>query len=165
MSTEINFIVHDDPAIRPRRPRLAMIDLAPFEFEGQMEEVWLRTAGSGEYELCCLPFRVYGLALGDLVGLDEAGKMVRSLIKPAGHRLFRAFVKEPLSDPAAMAARERIVAAVAESKLVSEWSGDRHVAIHVPLGEFPAGPLGTAIHESHDIVVSEWADVEPFRTA
>ncbi len=96
VSTEINFIVHDDPAIRPRRPRLAMIDLAPFEFDGQMEEVWLRSAGGGE--------------------------------------------------------------------LVSEWSGDRHVAIHVPSGELPAGPLGTAIDESHDVVVSEWADVEPFRT-
>lgn len=74
------YIVHEDPAERRESNYIAHVDLAPFEMPGWHEQVWLHDLGGGTYSLACIPFVVYGLALGDVVALDSRG-MVADLLR------------------------------------------------------------------------------------
>ncbi|MCK2238496.1 MULTISPECIES: DUF4265 domain-containing protein [unclassified Crossiella] len=163
MSPDIAYIVHDDPANRPEQGYAAMVDLAPFGFAGMMEQLWLRPVGDGEYEVCCLPFRVYGLSLGDIVSLDEDGKHVVRLVRASGNRILRIFFPVSVVDSLFQSGRGQVLSVLAESGAVAEWSGDRHVAVHVPVGE-SAQFLWATVQNLGDIVRWEWAEVEEFRS-
>ncbi|WP_407554729.1 DUF4265 domain-containing protein [Streptomyces sp. Pv4-95] len=162
MDSQVSFIVHDEPANRPDPAHIAMVDLAPFGFRGQMEQIWLRPLGGELYEVCCLPFRVYGLALGDIVSLDADARCINGVVRSSGNRLFRIFF--PPSVPAGIfhAAKENVSTAIRDAGLKVEWSGDRHVAIDVPLGGSVA-PVWEVVRELEGVAVWEWSDVERFR--
>jgi hypothetical protein len=53
------------------------------------EQLWARRVDDYDFELCCIPFFTYGLALGDVVrtGPDF---MVEKLVRPSGRFVFRA---------------------------------------------------------------------------
>ena len=63
------------------------------------EQLWARKVDSNSFELCCIPFFVYGLALGDIVGTQRFGSrqyVVDEVISPSGHRTFRVFFESLL---------------------------------------------------------------------
>jgi hypothetical protein len=61
---------------------------------------------------------------------------------------------------------ERIANEVSRLGLMSEWSGDRHIAIDVPLGVNVASILEIAEHEeASSRAYWEWADATPFASA
>jgi hypothetical protein len=128
----IQFIVHDQPARRPESNYVAQIDLTPFSFADTMEQVWLRQLSAHEFAMCCIPFRAYGLALGDVVGLSSDGTRVTELIRSSGNRVVRALLVAGL-DPAVQTALSASLDSISTSLgLLREWSGDRHIAIDVP---------------------------------
>jgi hypothetical protein len=128
MVNEIVYVRHEDPAWRPEQAYVAMVDLAPFGLAGQQEQVWLRPLPGGEFEVACIPFCVYGLALGDRVAL-VGERFVGRVVAPSGRRVFRVFFTEPRPPGDA---REALRAAVVEGDFLAEWQGERHVAIDVP---------------------------------
>ncbi|MEV0788115.1 hypothetical protein [Kribbella sp. NPDC050459] len=67
----MRFIVHDDPVLRADSNYIAQIALAPFGFDDEVEQVWLRRTADASATLCCIPFRAYGVALGDSVRLHR----------------------------------------------------------------------------------------------
>ena len=160
----MNFIVHDAPALRGESNYLARIDLAPFEFEGQIEQVWLqRTGDDGEAMLCCIPFRAYGLALRDTVRIS-AEDYVIELVKPSGNRALRALFVEAAAEQIKTIKAE-IDARISQSGLLFEWSGDRHVAIDVPAGADAESLIDYfESEEAANRLQWEWSDVESFRT-
>ncbi|WP_405608190.1 DUF4265 domain-containing protein [Streptomyces sp. NBC_01508] len=162
MSSQVSFIVHDKPAIRPEPAHIAMVDLAPFGFRGQMEQIWLRPLGGGRYEVCCLPFRVYGLVMGDIVSLDTEARVITEIVQSSGNRLFRVFFPPSIPPGRFFAAKESLVSAVRDADLKVEWSGDRHVAIDIPLGGSVAR-VWEVVRELEGVAVWEWSDVEEFR--
>ncbi|MEU6550194.1 DUF4265 domain-containing protein [Streptomyces sp. NPDC046915] len=125
----ITYVSHEAPAWRCEKSYMAMVDLTPFGLGGMLEQLWLREAGEGEvYEVCCIPYYAYGLALGDVVGKGESDT-VDHLIKKSGRRVLRVLFAEPrpLVD-----SRAPLREAVDAAGVLSEWNGDRHVAIDVP---------------------------------
>ncbi|MFI0514457.1 DUF4265 domain-containing protein [Streptomyces sp. WSLK1-5] len=127
-----------------------------------LEQLWLRPTGHGTYEVCCLPFRAYGLALGDQVTLDAEGRKVAAVVSRSGNRVFRVFVPTSVPDGKFSLVRSRIVSAIDACGATAEWSGDRHVAIDVP-AEGSVGDVWAVIREFEDVLFWEWADVEEFR--
>jgi hypothetical protein len=91
---EISYITHDAPAWRPTNSYIAMVDLAPFGFENEQEQLWLRPLAGDEFEVCCIPFRVYGVALGDRVNIRN-GRFVSNVVSSSGRRVFRVFFTDP----------------------------------------------------------------------
>ncbi|SNS50839.1 DUF4265 domain-containing protein [Actinoplanes regularis] len=155
----MQFIVHDAPALRADSDYLAQVDLAPFGFPGLIEQVWLRQLPGGEFALCCIPFRAYGLALRDRVRLGPGGGRIAARTEPAGHRALRILFA-PSRDGA-----DGVAGLVTEAGLLSEWSGDRHLAIDVPPGTDVAALVEAAEAARGTGAYWEWSDVEPFRVA
>ena len=163
MSDVMNFIVHKDPALRGESNYIGRIDLAPFELEGQVEQVWLRRGADREATLCCIPFRAYGLALRDTVRVSDESTVIE-LVRRSGNRTLRALLAEAEGTQLRMITTE-IEARISRASLLFEWSGERHVAIDVP-----PGADAEAIMDYFDVqeelgrLYWEWSDVERFRT-
>ncbi|MEU3936349.1 DUF4265 domain-containing protein [Streptomyces sp. NPDC029044] len=139
-----------------------MADLTPFGFHGQMEQIWLRALEGRVYEVCCLPFRVYGLALGDIVSLDSEARTIVDVVRSSGNRVFRVFFPYSASEGEFHEAKGEVASVIREAGLQAEWSGDRHVAINVPV-DGSVGRVWEVVRELEDVAVWEWSDVEEFR--
>lgn len=158
----VTFIVHDEPALRSESNYIARVDLTPFELEGQIEQVWLRRVDGDQAVLCCVPFRVYGLALRDTVRLS-AENVVVGLVRRSGNRALRALLLEAAPDVLGDLGAQ-IDALSSLAGLLYEWSGDRHVAIDVPPGGDAEALMDLFdVEEEAGRLVWEWADVASFR--
>jgi hypothetical protein len=83
----MQFVVHEDPVGRGTANFIGRADLAPFGLDRQVEQLWFRPADEGRYEVTCIPFSAYGLALGDVVVLKDY--YVSEVAEPSGHRTLR----------------------------------------------------------------------------
>jgi hypothetical protein len=60
----------------------------------EWEQLWARKVESNSFELCCIPFFAYGLALGDVVEtkpFESRNYVVNEVISHSGRRTFRVF--------------------------------------------------------------------------
>ncbi|MFJ3221465.1 DUF4265 domain-containing protein [Kitasatospora sp. NPDC086801] len=158
----MQFIVHEHPVGRAATNYIARADLAPFGLEGQVEQLWLKAINDETYKVACVPFSVYGLALGDTVLLND-DDYVSAVVGTSRHRTLRfLFIPDlPASDLQPVA--ERIKAEITAAGLLSEWNGDRFVAVDVPPGVEPSGlfaVMEAVVNAGH--AFWEWADAKPF---
>lgn len=87
--------VHTEPVWRDRSNFIIgalLADAGPGEFES--EQLWARDVGDGMYEICCIPFFVYDLALADLVRVDADYNLVSVAVR-SGRVPFRVFASDP----------------------------------------------------------------------
>jgi len=162
---EMLYVVHEDPVGRAESSYIAQADLAPFGLDGQIEQLWLQPETDGTYEVACIPFLTYGLALGDRVRLSPASRVV-AVAQRSGHRVLRTLLS-PGSDAARLGRSISLIKnSTKESRLLSEWHGDRLVAVDVPPGA-DMSPLFALLQREVDEAGAfwEWADATPFSTA
>ncbi|MGW1910416.1 DUF4265 domain-containing protein [Streptomyces sp. NPDC002076] len=159
----MKFIVHDDPVGRSTSNYIAQADLGPFGLDGQVEQLWLKPANEdGSYEVACIPLFTYGLALGDtvlLTGDDHVSEVVRT----AGHRTLRLLFVPDLPTADLQRATERIKAEVLAAGLLSEWSGERFIAVDIPSDTGAPGLIAVTeemVHKGQ--AFWEWASGRPF---
>jgi hypothetical protein len=77
--------VHANPVWRDRSNfiiRVLLPDLAA------SEQLWARKLSDHEFEICCIPFLTYGIALGDVVETDEDYNVQR-VVRSSGRSVFR----------------------------------------------------------------------------
>lgn len=93
----IDEVVHENPAWCDKAD--FMIG-AKFELEGlaliKWEQLWARQLDKHRFEICCIPFFVYGIALGDeveTVDSEEGLYTVRQVVKKSGHHTFRIWFR------------------------------------------------------------------------
>ncbi|MFF0596107.1 DUF4265 domain-containing protein [Streptomyces antibioticus] len=158
------FIVHDEPVGRDQHNYIAHADLAPFGLDGQKEQLWLKPVGDRVYSVACIPFRTYGLALGHRVRLSENDE-VSEVVERSSHRVLRMLLM-PTPDPGRLVeTTDRIRAEISAAGLLSEWSGDRHVAVDIPADRDPSDLYEVMKREvAADRAFWEWADAMPFST-
>ncbi|MFD6356293.1 DUF4265 domain-containing protein [Nocardia tengchongensis] len=141
-----------------------MANLEPYGFPDTLEQLWLEPQGEDTFKVSCVPFRVYGLALGDRVRLDPAGQQVTELLEKSEHRVFRILLLPALSDSEATRLHGAIDDAVTQNHLKSEWSGDRHIAIDLPPGRNIHLVWALIKDAANDGSIAwEWGDVEQFQ--
>lgn len=158
------YIVHPDPAERRETNYVAQVDLAPFGLDGQFEQLWLHDLGEGAYALACVPFMLYGLALGDVVRLTSDG-VVAGLVQARGHRVLRLLMADDSDTERLTRTADEIRACVAESGLPCEWNGPRFIAVDVPPDTHPEAVfavMGRIVNEGRGHW--EWGDARPFDT-
>ncbi|WP_030971735.1 DUF4265 domain-containing protein [Streptomyces sp. NRRL S-1824] len=158
------FIVHDEPVGRAQSNCIAQADLAPFGLDGQVEQLWLKPLDDGTFSVACIPFQTYGLALGDRVHLSANGQ-VKEIVGTSSHRVLRMLLM-PVPDPKQLTETiDRIRTEIDAAGLLSEWSGDRHVAVDIPPEAKPSMLFDIMQHEvSVGRAFWEWADDMPFST-
>ncbi|MHA4950708.1 DUF4265 domain-containing protein [Micromonospora sp. SD19] len=157
----MKFVTHEAPVLRGESNYISRVDLERFGFPGLFEQVWLRQREDGLFELCCIPFRIYGLALRDVVRATPDGSLVVEIAQPSGARVLRVLLAPDQGH--LETGRQRIETATRDAGLLFEWSGDRHIAVDVPVGADVDRLLRVVFEEENAGANWEWADVEPFR--
>jgi hypothetical protein len=115
---------HDDPAWRQRANFVIAANISEKPEKREWEQLWARQVGNNRFEICCIPFFVYDLALGDEVEVDE-NHVLRRVVQPSGHYTFRAWFGES-RDPAD---RDRVVEVLRGKGCEYEWSSENLLAI------------------------------------
>jgi hypothetical protein len=94
----VTYKIHRHPAWRNRADAIVHAEVE-HGGEGDIQEsLWARRLADDRYEVCCIPFFVYGLALGDEVetALNDAGKLaLLSVVKRSGNETFWVWFNEP----------------------------------------------------------------------
>jgi hypothetical protein len=87
------FSTHSEPVWRERANFIINAELPE---PGRLEQLWTRQLSDDTFEVCCIPFFVYDVALGDVVQTSPRGgrKYVLSrVVKPSGRYVFRVHFK------------------------------------------------------------------------
>jgi hypothetical protein len=111
--------VHEAPVWRERAN---FIIGAPLPEEGRAEQLWARQLGDERFEICCIPFFVYDLALGDVVETDANHDVVR-VVERSGRFVFRVWFGE------AFHPRQEVADELAELGALLEWSSANLLAV------------------------------------
>ncbi len=80
---------HPDGVWRDRANYLLFLELPE---NGMREQIWARSLGNQTFEVCCLPFLAYGVALGDIV--EAPDNIVKRVVTPSGRRLLRIYFRD-----------------------------------------------------------------------
>lgn len=95
--------VHPKPVWRDRANFIIMgrIDSGGPVSGPSTEQLWARQVDDFQFEICCIPFFLYNLALGDIVATGTLGEdqyLIDSVMKESGRFVFRVWLGES-TDP------------------------------------------------------------------
>lgn len=62
----------------------------------EREQLWGRRLDERKLEVCCIPFFIYGVALGDIVEIDE-NSVLANVVEKAGRYVFRVWLGETVN--------------------------------------------------------------------
>jgi len=114
--------VHPEPVWRERSD---FIIGAPLPEPGRSEQLWARKLGEHRFEVCCVPFFLYDVALGDVVTTDAAYDLVEVQVR-SGRSVLRAWFGE---SPLGRAERDAVAADLAAAGGLLEWSSPNLLAV------------------------------------
>lgn len=102
--TDTTVAVHRDPVWRERSDFIITVEIDPGDTARETEQLWARKIDESHFELCCIPFFTYHLALGDVVRTEPRGErqyVVAEVTQPSGRFVFRVWfggTTEPRQD-------------------------------------------------------------------
>lgn len=118
------FSVHHEPVWRERAD---FIVNAPLPEPGCYEQLWCRQINENLFELCCIPFFLYDVALGDTVRTSpQSGRryVVSGVLDSAGRSVFRVHFEQ-----STLGNRDDVVARLTEMGALLEWSSGSLLAV------------------------------------
>ena len=125
----IRSLVHTNPVWRDRADFIIGIRCSEEGTElREWEQLWSQRIGDNRFVICCIPFFVYNLSLGDEVETgEEWGKpyMVQRVVRSSGHSTFRVWFGNSTSPDA----REELLARLTKLEALYEWGSDNLLAI------------------------------------
>lgn len=118
---------HNEPVWRSRANFVIAADIASNPDKREWEQLWARKLSETRFEICCIPFFAYDLALGDEVETD-GDHVLRRVAKPSGHSTFRVWFGHS-ADPGD---RDRVMEVLQREGCEHEWSSENLLAIDAP---------------------------------
>jgi len=98
------------------------------------EQLWAKDLKNGKYEICCIPFCIYDLALGDHVEINNKNTL-GNVIKRSGNWTIRAWFGE-ISDDQQDEEKTAVINKVRNQLgCLVEWQSARMLAINVASNE------------------------------
>lgn len=122
-------IVHSAPAWRDRADFIITADIGESGSLKKWEQLWARRLANSRFELCCIPFFVYDVSLGDEVETAPKGErkfVIQRVSKSGGHATFRVWFGDS-SEPSAV--RDRTMRMVEKTASIFEWSSTNLLAL------------------------------------
>lgn len=113
---------HSEPVWRDRANFIIVSRIDPGGTDVRTEQLWARKLSERRFQLCCIPFFVYNLALGDVVETDEEYLLQRVTAR-SGHYTFRVAFKPPPD------VREEVVDQLQALDALLEWSSASLLAV------------------------------------
>lgn len=117
---------HPDPVWRDRSNFIIGADISSYSDKADREQLWARQVDENRFELCCIPFFLYDVTLGDVVETKPAGGrtyMLHRVVEPSGRYVFRVW----FGDAAQL--RDGIEAALRDLDALLEWGSPNLVAV------------------------------------
>ncbi len=121
---------HNEPVWRDRANFVIAADIASSPDKRGWEQLWARKIADQRFEICCIPFFAYDLALGDEVETDGDHVLCR-VVKPSGRFTFRVWFGSS-TDPDD---RTRVTEVLQREGCEHEWSSENLLAIDAPTQE------------------------------
>jgi Domain of unknown function (DUF4265) len=118
MSKRID-VVHSEPIWRGQAN---FIIGAPLPEEGRAEQLWARQVGDQLFEICCIPFFLSDIALGDVVETDANHDVLR-VVEPSGRWVFRVWFWYSFQP------RQEIADQLSDLGALLEWSSPNLLAV------------------------------------
>lgn len=120
---------HLNPIWRNKADFIIRAQILPLESSlkpSDWEQLWSRKVSAYTFELCCIPFFIYGYALGDIVEVDQTF-VIQNLYKPSGHRTYRIWFDEVVEERM----RISIVSELIDQQFVIEYYSEKLVGVNV----------------------------------
>jgi hypothetical protein len=92
MTDQTGQAVHLEPVWRERSNFVIAAEV-PDGGDTETEQLWARQIDEHRFEICCIPFFVFDIALGDVVETDH-NYLVRHVVEPSGRYVFRVWFGE-----------------------------------------------------------------------
>lgn len=142
-------VVHKQPVWRARATTVFHMLAGVSNGRSRWEQLWWRRTSRGRFTLCCIPFVIDDLALGDEVETN-ACHIVRRIARRSGQVTFR--VRIDRHDPGV---RDQVIKASETFEPLAEWSAPNLLALSVH--ESRARQLGSrlAIFEGQRMIELE----------
>ena len=123
---------HADPVWRDRSDFIIQVDLQPFGMQsGTFEQLWTRKRNPDRFEVCCIPYFTYGIALGDVVLWNDQDRKAR-VVEASGRRLIRVAFNEPSEG---VAAHEAFHGELLSTGALIEFHGAGYAAVDIDSDE------------------------------
>ena len=104
-------------------------DLSAHGMTGRFEQLWVKKVGEKQFQISCVPFFTYGIALGDTVQTDDDFTFQRVIAK-AGHRTLRIAVGNKSRQDQLHEVLHRWVD---NTGLLYEWYSPGYLAVDLPI--------------------------------
>jgi len=111
--------LHDAPGWRDKAD---FVIGAPLPEAGRAEQLWARRVSDRRFEICCIPFFLHDVALGDVVETDPGYDLTR-VLERSGRFVFRVWFGE------ASHSRQEVADQLAGLCAMLEWSSANLLAV------------------------------------
>ena len=126
MTDAKKFVVHQDPVWRNRSNFIIHSELPERDRPRRFEQLFAKQLGEDRFEICCIPFLVFDIALGDVVVTSPRGAyqyVFEQVVERSGHYVFRVWFGESIHP------RNEIAEELTELGSLLEWSSENLLAI------------------------------------
>ncbi|GMA23790.1 hypothetical protein GCM10025864_15490 [Luteimicrobium album] len=124
--------VHSNPIRRPSPSFMVRARLDNVGEADGFEQLWTKRVDSHLFEIACIPFFVYGIALGDVVRADpNAGYLVQEVVRRSGNEVLRIAVKFSKD---VEVVHSRLHELLGRLGYLSEWFAPGYVAVNLAKG-------------------------------
>ena len=125
-----NIATHEAPVWGQKADFLIRADLAGHGLPGWCEQLWAHQIEDFAFEICCIPFFIYGIALGDVVE-TKADFTIDRVLEKSGHRTLRiAVANQEEQDELHVVLHDW----AASTGLLYEWQAPGYLAVDLPPG-------------------------------
>ncbi len=127
--TDHKYITHPDPVWQEKVNFVIEGTIIPPVPERQVghEQLFCRQISADRFEICCIPFFLYNISLGDEVKTDASYSIIE-VVKESGHYTFRVWFGDTQSETI----RDEVIIEVEGMHGLVEWYTDNLLAIDVP---------------------------------
>jgi hypothetical protein len=126
MTEAKEFVVHQDPVWRERSNFIINAELPEKDRPRRFEQLFARRVGDDRFEVCCIPFALYDVALGDIVATAPKGDrkyVLKEVAEPSGRYVFRVWFGESFHP------RDEVAQELKALGSLTEWSSRNLLAV------------------------------------
>ena len=126
MTAAEKFVAHQEPVWRERSNFIINAELSEKDRPWRFEQLYVRQVSDDRFEVCCIPFFLYDVALGDIVATSPKGDrkyVVTNVVQPSGRYVFRVWLGESFQAPDEIAEQLKALGSLVE------WSSRNLLAV------------------------------------